>query len=203
MKPRIYFPPETSDEERERVIRGFDKEPARQFGSMSFQEDGVVITYVRVTMRCPICACEWPMWMPDDLRVDVAGLLYSHPELKRCRACEPDPSEMTAAERSALVRKLAHTDAVDEMYVEIDKAQAEGRSDPERYHNPDDVKELTYLRMRFEQDPFKDVSLAYDEPRLPGRESATITIKLRGSGFVEEVEFRAIVARRERMPRRY
>lgn len=59
--------------------------------------------------------------------------------------------DMPAKTRTELVRALAKTDAVHEFYVEADKAESAGRTDSTRWHNPDDVTEITQLRERIDE----------------------------------------------------
>jgi hypothetical protein len=49
---------------------------------------------------------------------------------------------MRKSDREGFVRALAQSDAVDTLYVEADRALAQGRTDATRWHNPDDVAEL-------------------------------------------------------------
>jgi hypothetical protein len=71
--------------------------------------------------------------------------------------------EMPTKTRVALVQALAKTDAVDHLFVESDRALAEGRTDANRWHNPDDIAEIERLRRELERAQAGDYNTATGE----------------------------------------
>lgn len=153
--PRIVFPKGmTADMRAElreaiiaeaRIVGGLDDDFETTFRGIEFD------TWDR---WCEECCGQWRVvvsaefWaLPSPVRENV--LRATGP----CPACHPDPElieqrvpSLTPEQRAALVHALARTDAVHEMAVAADLAQSQGRTGPERWHNPEDVAEIERLR---------------------------------------------------------
>lgn len=161
--PRIYFPPETSAQERLKATAALTSAryqvDSRTVEFFVEEDNGtrspwlVAVRYSRVPSICRQCGARWFFWLRDEIAQDSVGASES---VRDCPVCDlPRASEMTKAERETMIREIAATgtDALAEMAVVLDQAQAAGKIDGgelaeavrNSWHHPDDVAEIARL----------------------------------------------------------
>jgi hypothetical protein len=149
VNPRIYFPPGTSDEEREAVTREVRSPwcPTRRVDVRvtELREVG----YHRHRVECDKChGCVWFVWRPvvdginaNDLMEDAAEVAFP------CPLCHPDPSEVVQAlagtpDTMAMLRAIAER-FPEHVIAAADEARSKhGEPDVKAWRHPEDVEAI-------------------------------------------------------------
>jgi hypothetical protein len=204
MKPRVQWTKDTPDEVKLRVVeqlRANADEHSLGGGEIVTYNDGE--TSWRYLAQPAVCGCgtRWITWIPT----------YERGNPGPCPLCEPkqiEPADLSPEQRTALVRKLARTDAVHEMHVEIDKALLQGCTSENRWHHPDDLALIDELRKYRAQGfgELRDVrvelegtwmSSRYDD-KVTRQQESTITVVQRSGGVDHTLRVRGVLVKESR-----